>query len=264
MLELIDKLRLRENSKKALWLNIGLIAAISMFILLLFFYIYLPVTTHHGDTITVPDLSNMKVSELEAFLDDKELRFIVDDSSYEKDKAPLSVLKQDPIAGSKVKINRRIHLTINSSTPPLEKIPDVIDISLKQAVQMLESAGFKVGENKKYVPDVAKDVIIRVSCEGRYFTHDELKKGTLLAKGSVIEVEIGDGLGNNSFKMPNVVGMTVENAEGILSGSNLTVNIEYDNTATEPAGTVIRQKPDNISMVKPGTVVDIWVAGEKK
>ena len=264
MLDLIDKFRLRENTKRALWLNIAAIIGISFMILLLFFYVYLPVTTHHGDTITVPDLTNMKVSELEDFLEDKELRFIVDDSNYVEGKAPLSVLVQDPIAGSKVKINRRIHLTINSTTPPLEKLPDVIDISMKQVVQMLQSAGFKIG-TQKYVPDLAANVVIKISHQGKFYNQDELRKGIILAKGSVIDLEIGDGMGKDSFELPNVVGKSLDEAEIILVGSGLSVNRNYESTATEASGTVIRQKPEFAvgKMVKTGTVIDVWVAGEK-
>jgi beta-lactam-binding protein with PASTA domain len=265
MFELLDKLQLRENTKRALWLNIILIIAISFIILLLFFYVYLPVTTHHGDTITVPDLSNMKVSELEEFLSDKELRFIVDDSNYVEGKAPLSVLAQDPVAGSKVKINRRIHLTINSTTPPLEKLPDVTDISMKQVVQMLQSAGFKIG-TQKYVPDLAANVVTRISHKDKFYTHDELRKGVILPKGSVIDLEIGDGMGKDSFEIPNVVNKPIDEAEGILIGSGLVVNRNYDNTATQATGIVIRQKPEYVEgkMVKTGTVIDIWIAGEKE
>lgn len=263
MLELIDKLRLRENSKKALWLNIGLIAVLSFLILLLFFYVYLPVTTHHGDTITVPDLTGMKINELEEFLEDKELRFIVDDSNYVEGKAPLSVLVQDPLAGSKVKVNRRIHITINSTTPPLEKIPEVIDISMKQVTKMLLSLGFKIGQ-QKYVPDMAANVVIKIGNKGNYYNKEDLRRGILLPRGSLIDFEIGDGMGKDSFDMPNVLGKTLEEAEVILRGSGLGVNIQYDSQSTQPEGTVTKQKPSAAGqIVKIGTMVDIWVAGSK-
>ncbi len=261
MLDLIDKLRLRENSKRALWLNMGLIGLFSVLILLLFFYVYLPVTTHHGDTITVPDLTGMKIAELEEFLDDKELRYIVDDSNYVEGKVPLSVLVQDPVAGSKVKVNRRIHLTINSMTPPLEKIPEVIDVSMKQVTKMLQGAGFKIGE-QKYVEDMAANVVIRIGHKGKYYTKEDVRRGILLPRGSVIDFEIGDGLGKDSFEMPNVVGKSMEEAEVILRGSGLSVNINQETQSTQPAGTVIKQRPEAQGQsVKIGMVVDIWVAG---
>lgn len=264
MLEFIDKLRLRENSKRALWLNIGVMAALSFLILLLFFYVYLPVTTHHGDTITVPDLTNMKVDELEAFLEDKELRFIVDDSNYVEGKAPLAVLAQDPQPGAKVKINRRIHLTINSTTPPLEKLPDVIDISMKQVVQMLQTAGFKVGQ-QKYVPDMAANVVIRIGNQGKFYTHDEIRKGIMLAKGSTIDLEIGDGMGKDSFELPDVMHKSLDEALFILQGAGLVVNVTYDGNSTEREGSVIKQQPAYSAgrMVKTGTVIEITVAGDK-
>jgi len=261
MWEFLDKFGLRENTRKALIMNLLLIGFAGFLLLSLFFYVYLPVTTNHGDTITVPDLTGMKVGELEAFLNEKDLRFVVDDSSYKEGVPPQTVLSQDPLPFSKVKINRRIHITVNSSTPPLERVPEIIDSSIKQAIQMLEGVGFKIGQTK-FVPDVAANAIIRVSHKGKFLSREEIRNGIMLPKGSVIDVEVGDGMGQDAFDLPNVVGKTAEEAEITLKGSGLGVSIQYESGSGQTAGSVIRQKPAYYAgkTIKIGEVVEIWVA----
>src|SRR5882672_5848295 len=92
-------------------------AAIALFTLMvigiLYFYIYLPNSTNHGDSITVPDLAGMKFEDLEEFLKKYDLRFEVEDSVYHEEYPPLTVLRQFPKAGATVKQNRIIYVSIN-------------------------------------------------------------------------------------------------------------------------------------------------------
>jgi beta-lactam-binding protein with PASTA domain len=68
------------------------------------------------------------------------------DSAYNAKKRPLTVLDQTPTANAKVKEGRTIYLTVNSRIPPMIKMPELKDASLKQAQMILESAGLNVGK----------------------------------------------------------------------------------------------------------------------
>src|SRR5688500_18182445 len=72
------------------------------------FYAYLPHVTNHGESITVPSVEGLPITKVEEFLADHDLRYEVNDSSYSADYPPLTVLKQFPAAGAKVKENRKI------------------------------------------------------------------------------------------------------------------------------------------------------------
>ena len=78
---------------KNIFLMISLIASIIFFI----FYLYFPIITNHGDTITVPNLMGMKLEDLDEFLSDRDLRYeVLDDSSYSSEYPPFTVLQQNP------------------------------------------------------------------------------------------------------------------------------------------------------------------------
>jgi len=256
------KANFTEDSRKALWLNLAAMMGIGLLFVMLFFYLYLPVTTHHGETITVPDLEGMQLSQIPTFLDDRDLRYYVSDSTYDHRYPALTVLKQDPAKGAKVKVNRRIHITVNATMPPMEKLPNIIDNSMKQASQILESYGFKIGKIS-YVPDIAANAVIKVFINNKEIMEKQLQEGFMLAKGSKIDLQVGDGMGKNDITMPDLAGMSEEEAEVYLRGIGLGIGaIIYEENATKEMGTVLRQKPTVNAKIKVGTIVDIWVAGE--
>src|SRR5699024_195337 len=65
-----------------LLINLAIVLAVTVALVLGFFYIYLPATTNHGETITVPDLKGMTYDQLEQFLTSRNLRYEVTDSSF--------------------------------------------------------------------------------------------------------------------------------------------------------------------------------------
>ena len=75
---------------------IGVLGAALLFA---FFFVYLPISTNHGETIMVPKVTGMQMADLEDYLDERNLRYFVDDSTYEPGVRPGTVLMQDPAPG---------------------------------------------------------------------------------------------------------------------------------------------------------------------
>ena len=48
--------------------HVLIITIITLLMIFFFFYIYLPVTTNHGETVTVPDLKGIALEDLDNFL----------------------------------------------------------------------------------------------------------------------------------------------------------------------------------------------------
>ena len=71
-------------------------------------------------------LIGMELNEIDEFLSDRDLRYeILDDSSYSSEYPPYTILQQNPSENEKVKENRKIYLTLNSSIPPKIKMPKI-------------------------------------------------------------------------------------------------------------------------------------------
>ena len=127
---------------KNLSIMIGIVASI-----IFSFFIYIFHLSQTLETITVPNLVGMEIKDLDEFLSDRDLRYeILEDSSYSSEYPPYTVLQQNPSENDKVKENRKIYLTLNSSIPPKIKMPKIINGSVKNAQLILKSYDLKLGD----------------------------------------------------------------------------------------------------------------------
>ena len=194
----------------------------------IFFYIYLPITTNHGDTLTVPNITGVHVDDLDDYLSLRSLRYEISvDSGYSSEIPPLTVLKQFPMPNAQVKEFRKIYITLNSMAPPMVKMPDLTNGSLKNALMILKNFDLKFGKTK-YVADLAFNAVLIQKMNGV-----EVVPGTKIPKGSVIDLTIGDGYGNANLKSPYLIGLDADVAQVTITGSALKLgDIVYHNIDT--------------------------------
>lgn len=143
--------------------------------------------TKHNDYIVVPDYRTQYFSAVQSSAENSNYQFRVIDSIFDPDKPKGSILTQDPFPGSKVKKNRMVYLTITSTVPEKTTMPELRDLTLRQAQSMLESAGLKIGR-LSYIKTFDEDAVQNQTYKGR-----TIKAGTELDKGSVINLTVGMG-----------------------------------------------------------------------
>lgn len=166
-----------------------LIAAMGIVAILAYlFFHWITFVTHHGDEITVPNLSKLNEDQVEEKLDELNLDYLIIDTVDYNPKFPkLSVVQQEPIAGSKVKEGRQIYIKINSATYQMVAIPDLIDKTYRQAVPTLKSIGLLEGQIT-YVPHMGKDMVLEMKINGV-----TVKSGKKVLKSTRIDLVLGDG-----------------------------------------------------------------------
>ncbi len=239
----------------------NLLAAIFTVVAILFIAFYsLRYYTKHGQGINVPELKGLEFSKAVEKLESLGLRYDVD-SVYIMDQPPGMVIDQDPDASTFVKDNRTIYLTINTSQAPNVKFPDIEFKSLREAQSILEGFGLKVGDTT-YKADVSRDVVLEASYGGRV-----LQTGEVLPKASRINLVLGNGRGNEEVDIPNLIGLTKDEARFSLKGSLLNLGqVTYVGTITDSANAVVvMQVPvlsDTLSKIKIGTPVNIILSNE--
>ncbi|WP_044207373.1 PASTA domain-containing protein [Flammeovirga sp. OC4] len=265
------------DTPSALLINVVLMVAAAFLLAIMFFYLYLPTSTKHGQTVTVPDIDSLSIDDATKRLESAGLRFEVFDSAavnYNPDLPYLTVLSQTPLAGEKVKDNRKIYLTVNPSKPAAIKLPDLIDGSLKNAVVRIKNLGLKIGSiNRK--PDQFVNNVLEVKYKGKSISKEELIRGFKVLKGTEVDLVVGDGMGNPLTQVPNLIGMTEGDAEFTLYGLGLGVGkVKYVQYDTIP-GVVVRQSPipnmneetGRYPKMRLGRTVNLWVSefsGNKK
>lgn len=265
---------LKEKSWQALLTHVGFMGIVIITLILIFFFVYLPSTTRHGETVTVPNLEGMSLLEMDDFLKKRHLNYEVSDSGYSSQYPPLAILKQFPLAGSYVKENRKIYLTVISKKPKSVNMPDLIDGSLKNAELVLENAGLKRGKIT-YKPDLASNAILE-----QFFKGEKIEPGAKVEMGSEIDLIVGDGLGQRIFSVPRFIGLPIDEADFSIKGSGLNTGsviikvigeeemielvglakiLEIDTAVIIESGNVFHQNPEIGMDIRLGQQVDLWV-----
>ena len=235
--------------------HILLASGLFIIILLLVFYVYLPIKTKQNDSISVPDVVGMEIDGLDEFITSRALNYVIlPDSGYDANLPPKAVLSQFPQSSSKVKQGRKIYLTLNAVTPPKVEMPDLVGKSLKTVELQFKAMGVIEGK-KIFTPGPYKNTFVSAQIDGR-----DIEPGTLIDKGSTIDLILQNGKGQQYFEAPDVIGENQENAELIIYGSSLKIGEIYFEKADTLLGKVIKQIPQPGSRVRIGQRFDLWIS----
>jgi beta-lactam-binding protein with PASTA domain len=239
--------------KKKFYIHLG-ISVIVSFILLIIAFRLLSVYTHHGDTFIVPNFSGLTMEQIHEQDMDASFDFIITDSIYDENLHPGTVALQNPSAGSKVKEGRNIYITTVALTPEVTQMPNLEDLTARQAVSSLRACGLKI-RILKYIPNRAENAVL-----GQYFNGDTIHAGDEILKGSKVDLMIG--LGDNSpGQVPFVIGLTVEEAHDIINMASFNVGEEFffDDQDLRH-NRVYSQSPSWASENKlyPGSLINLW------
>ena len=232
-----------------------LIAIIVAAILLVGLIIGLRLYTQHGEEIVVPNITNLYVEEAKIIAASEGLQIMVIDSTYST-KVPLGTLvEQNPKAGSKVKHGRTIYVIQNARFRRPVILPELRDLSLRQAETTINTLGLKINDIV-YEPSTYKNILLDVHYNG-----NTIEAGTRLEEGDAITLIVGKGQGTREVSVPNIIGKTLDEARTWLLANSLSLGgIEYDIQPTEETQAqyvVYHQTPGSGTIVVEGSNVNI-------
>ena len=143
--------------------------------------------TNHNQAVKVPDVRGLQIEDAVPFLDENFLAYIIIDSIHTKELPPGAIVELMPEANSKVKKNRIIYITVNAKSEETVPIPEVSDISYRQAYALLKARGFTEVEGK-YVSSDFRDLTLGVEYGGKI-----VESGTRVPLTAKLILIIGDG-----------------------------------------------------------------------
>jgi len=226
--------------------------------------ILLNLITRHNKELQVPDFTRMTVHEALTIAEESHLRLEVTDSVFLPRMGRGEIFRQNPPAGSKVKKNRRILLTINSLQPKKVAMPSVTGYSLRQAKAELTARQLRVGK-LIYVSDMATNNVLNQRFNGRV-----IEPGTMIETESEIDLEVGISSDEERTFIPDVTALPLITARDILIDNSLNIaRLRYDNSvrsySDSISGYVIRQQPEpsQESPVSLGSSVQLTISVDK-
>ena len=155
------------------------------------------------------------------------------------------VIAQGTEAGEELEVGKRVILTVSRGPEPVQ-LPNVVGQQERQARSTLESLNINVTVSRKFAAQPAGTVIAQAPQAGQ--TVDQQSTVTLTVSR-----------GPREFPMPDVVGMSREEARSTLEGAGLRVE-EQLVPGNDEGNTVVGQLPRRGTTVKTGDTVTIFLA----
>ena len=154
-------------------------------LLLVGVYYGLDKITENNKHIEVPDFETLSIHEIPEIV---ELRYeVLDSAKFNPNHPPYAVIEQSPKAGSAVKRGRKIYFTLNPSGYRKLKVPNVIQITKRNAETRLTAVGFSLGEIS-YRDNIGRDMVLEMQYNG-----EKIQPGMVLPKTSKIDLVLGNG-----------------------------------------------------------------------
>ena len=161
-----------------------LIVVVALFAGLIF---WLEDYTRHGEQKLVPNVIDLTEENAATLILSRELNYEIVDSVYKTGAMPGAVVDQDPKADSFVKKERKIYLIINAKAAQMTPLPEVVDLSIRQAQALLMGADFKIKE-VVYKPSDYRDLVLEVLYNGK-----KVEAGEDIPTFSELTLYVGDG-----------------------------------------------------------------------
>lgn len=205
----------------------------------------------HRDIVSVPNVIGMKYEEAREAFYKAGLLTQLKSKDYDDSIPENCVITQEPPPSSKVKKGRKIAVVV-SKGKEVGKIPNVRNLSEKQARILLKNAGFTIGKvNKVFSEEKPADVVIDAFPAS----------GTITSREIDVDLYVSKGPKPTSVEMPNLVGESLNTAKKLLGENNLSIGkISYQNNPSLLPGTVISQSVAPGSNVKLDSKIDLIIS----
>lgn len=197
-------------------------------------------------TVNTPKLAGMTRSEALAALNEVGLTMRVVEERYSEKRKAGHIIRSDPRGGEKVAASGTVDVVM-SKGPERFRVPDVRGMSQEAAGNALNGVNLQVGDIlPRYSRAIALGSVIRT----------DPAKGTALKRGTAVSLVVSQG--PRPVAVPDVRGMTVDQATAALSDSGLKSRVEeqYDEdiefgraVGTEPASGTTVYRGDRVTLL---------------
>jgi len=157
-----------------------------------------------------------------------------------------TVVWQDPPAGVVVPQGSAVQLSV-SQGPPRIPVPDVVGYEESTGRMLIEAAGLRVAVDPAQTA-APKGVIVNTRPPA----------GATLVPGGRVTMVVS--IGAPTITVPDLIGLTLEEARPILEQVGLTLGTYFRRTSSERPGSIIQQTPAAGTLSAPGAAVDVILA----
>ena len=231
------------------WIVKNLLIAIGIVVaLILAIHLFLSGYTRHGEKKAAPDFVGMRLADARRLAEECDMELVILDSVYHRGAVPGTVYSQIPAAHksdrpSYVKRGRHFSIVINAFVPRKVKMPNLVDLSLRQAMTNLESLGLELGRLIYKNTGEGTNLVL-----GQRYRGSKIVPGRVIEAGAVIDLEVGQTGDDRNTVVPDVTGREYRDAVRVLHDNSLNVRTRFDSSVRtfndSLKAVVYRQSPE--------------------
>ncbi len=216
-------------------------------------YLTLTLIIKSEDTVIVPHLEGKDVVYALEILTELELNTKVRGSEYTGDIPKNHIVFQEPRPGSEIKKGRDVRIIL-SKGPKTFAMPHLLGLSIQQANIILDENDMCRGElSRTYHRQTEKDAVMA----------QVPAAGMVVSRGDCVDLLVSLGRRPTAFKMPDLAGLTLEDALQSIERLNLVIG-ELTSAYQEhkPRNTIVEQEPVSGQRVTIGSTVRLLINRE--
>ena len=242
-LKTVPSARPRRRSARAAWLP-GLLMAV------LGLWLFAAGSARYLNTpeFTVPDLRGKDPRAALEQVRDMGLRVVFTLAS-EPDQPRDLILEQSPPPGTRVKPGRTLELVLNR--PKDGSVPDLAGLPLGEAQQELQDAGYLPGAPAAGYSEEPEGTVLASAPPAE----------APLPQGASVRLLTSDGPAPKKTVLPDLTGLSLDEAEYLISVAELRLGEVQTLPSPRPEGTVLAQSPPAGVALDAGSPVVLTVAG---
>ena len=236
------------------WIGLIGLTGVSAVLYVVVDNVVMPSFTRYEVSVQVPDVMSLPSEKADSLLSEAGLR--MEEVILHKPNLPRDVvIDQNPPPLSQVKPGRRIYLTINTGDTTTVVVPRVESYGIRQARNMLMQSDLVVGDVlPDSIPSVYRDIV----------TLQTPSAGERVPPGTVVSLRYGTGLGQQDVRVPDVTGLSPEEAKSALLRVRLRSIVVDTPPEEEEDVMVISQAPPPGTSVKEGYEIRLFLRTEEQ
>ncbi len=199
--------------------------------------------------ITLSDLRGMTIEEVGRLEGYQNINFEITGEGESEDYPPGTIIEHYPSDGRVVKAGSTVQVKISVGVSTIN-VPDIVGETEGSAISILSELGIASRIEYQSSSDVDQGDVIR--------TYPDV--GTTISYNEEVVVYVSSGTENNTVTVPDIRGMTQNDAAMFLTRNRLRSGDVTTVDSDMPIGTVITQSVDPNSKVPQNTVIDYTVS----
>ncbi len=230
--------------------GVFLVMLLGLLVVLVGLVVWIITATRGGDEanindVDMPNVVGLQQEEATNELIDLELEVEIQLEESEED--PGTVIGQDPAAEEVITKGDTVTLTVSQAAETVT-VPNVVDLPLDEAEELLRDAGFEVQIERQKSDTVDKDTVISVTPG----------EGEEANEGQTITIVVSEG--GETVTVPQVQGDSQTEASNKLSNAEFRFNIVQEPSATVPENQAIRTDPAAGQSVAKGSRITLFIS----